>query len=105
MLVMSGVTGIAVGLEHVTLTGRPEIYSDSSSTRGTTMRSGVERTKYMSARHLWSQETLGKGLFGLSVIETSMKHGRHVPATLERHNEENVVGIDATMLSREAWDG
>ena len=30
---------------------------------------------------------------------------RHVPAVLERHNEENVVGINATMLSREARDG
>ena len=46
-----------------------------------------------------------KACVGLGVIDASMKHGRHVPAVLERHNEENVVGIDATMLSREAWDG
>ena len=49
-------------LERWTLTGRPEIYSDSSSARGTTKRSGVARIKPMDTRHLWYQESLRKSL-------------------------------------------
>ena len=33
------------------------------------------------------------------------EHGRrHGHEVLERHNEENLIGIDATVLWREAWE-
>ena len=47
-------------LQHLTLTGTPAIFSDASSARGTTKRSGVERIKHVDTRHLRSQESLRK---------------------------------------------
>ena len=40
--------------------------------RGRTKRSGVARIKNMDTRHVWSQESLRKTLFGPNVIDTSM---------------------------------
>ena len=57
MLVVSCVKGVQ--LEHLTLTGRREICSDS-------------RLKHMDTSHLWSHESLREGLFGLDVIDTIM---------------------------------
>ena len=64
-----------VQLEHLTLTGRPEMYSESSSARERFVRAQRDRHEH--------------------------EHGRHRHEVLQRHNEENVVGIDATVLERE----
>ena len=91
--------GYAVGTSDVDGADQ-SVYSDSSSARGTTKRSGVGRIGLMDTRR--SQESLRKGSFGLNVMDTIMRHGHEV---LERHNEgERFVGIDATVLL-EAWDG
>ena len=62
MLVMSGVTGIAVD-GTFDFDGKARDLLGLTSARGTTKRSGVERIKHVSARHLWSQQTLRKILF------------------------------------------
>ena len=61
MLVMSGVTGIAVD-GTFDVDGKARDLLGLTSARGTTKRSGVERIKHTSTRHLWSQETLRKRL-------------------------------------------
>ena len=86
LLVMSCLKGMQ--LEHLTLTGRPMICSDSSSASGTTKRSGAERIKHMGPRHLWSKESLRKYSFGLNVIDTSANTAdmgtKYVSATTRR---------------------
>ena len=63
----------------------------------------MERIKHMATRHFWSQESLRKGRFGLNVIDTITTKCGHRHEVLERHNEEYVVGTDATVL-RKALD-
>ena len=87
--------GCAAGV----LVMKREIFSYSSSARGTTKGSGVERIKHMDTRHLWSPESLRRGFFRLNVINTSMitadMGSKYLSAS---HNEESVVGIDASVL-------
>ena len=58
-------------LEHQPLTGRPEICSDTSSTRTTDRRSGVEQVKLGFATFVFERK-LEKGLFGLNVLDANM---------------------------------
>ena len=62
----------AMDLVHLTTTGKPEIYSDSSAARGLVKRSGVGRIKHLETRHLWSQECLRLKLFGLNTVDATM---------------------------------
>ena len=72
-------------LEHLTLTGRPEARSDSSSATGTTKISGVVAKE---------PETR---LVRAECVRRKHEHGCN--------NEEDVVGNDATVLWSEAWAG
>ena len=58
-------------LEHQPLTGRPEICSDTSSTRTTDRRSGVEQVKLGFATLVFERK-LEKGSFGLNVLDANM---------------------------------
>ena len=60
MVVMSSLKGMQ--LEDPTLTGRPHIFSNSPSARGTTKRSRVGQIRRMVTRHLCSPESLRGGL-------------------------------------------
>ena len=64
-----------------------------------------EGESHMDARHVWSPESLRKGLSGVNVNRHDHEHGRQGHKIVERRNEENLVGIDATVLWREAWIG
>ena len=48
---------------------------------------------------------LEKGLAGAKCDRHKHEHGRHGDEVLERHSEEDVCGIDATVLWRETWAG
>ena len=43
--------------------------------------------------------------YATCVVAREHEDGRHGHEVLERHNEESVLGIAATVLRREAWDG
>ena len=80
-------------LEHLTLTGSPEIYSDRSSARGTTKRSVVWANQtHRHATFVVAREP--KGLFGLKMIDANMNTADMGAKYLRGHTEENVVGTD-----------
>ena len=56
----------------------------------------------MDARHLCSQETCSKKPGRAQRDRHEHEHGHEV---LQRHNKEDVDGIDATALWTEAWVG
>ena len=52
-----------------------------------------------------SQESFRRGLYGLNMIDTITNTADMGTEYLSATNEENVVGIDATVPWEEAWDG
>ena len=65
--------------------------------------SGVNQTHGYAT--LVVERKLKKRLVRAQRDQHEHEHGRHGHDVIERHNEENVVGLDATVLRGEAWAG
>ena len=59
----------------------------------------------MDTRHLWTRESLRKGLFGFSVICTSKNTADRSTTYLSATTRKTPMALDAPVLWREAWSG
>ena len=89
MLVMRCLKGMQ--LQHLTLTGRPEI-----NLLGVIVCQRNDE-EVLCATRMVARE-LGEKLVRVQRDRHEHEHGRHGHEALKRHSEENVVGIDATVL-------
>ena len=65
----------------------------------------MRRIKHTDARHLWSQESLRKGLFGLDVIGTSMNTADMGTKYLCAPTRRTLMALMPLCLWKEVWAG